>query len=68
VSWRVETIPGIGVLGATAIVATAANGVSVGTRFRSLDRAGAAPGFDRGQAEARGEQGERSAARLSTRC
>jgi transposase len=57
VSQRVETIPGIGVLGATAIVATAAGseGVSVGTRFRGLDRAGAAPGFDRGQAEARAD-------------
>src|SRR4051795_4268724 len=38
-SQRVETIPGIGVLGATAIVATAADSdrVSVGTRFRGLD-------------------------------
>jgi transposase len=53
-SQRVETIPGIGVLGATAIVATAADPTvfRFGTRFRGLDRAGATPGFDRGQAEA----------------
>src|SRR6195256_2092986 len=52
-SQRVETIPGIGVIGATAIVATVADPIPVGTRFRGLDRAGAAAGFDRGQAEAR---------------
>ena len=56
-SQRVETIPGIGVLGATAIVATVADptDLPVGTRFRGLDRAGAAPGFNRGQTEARAD-------------
>ena len=54
-SQRVETIPGIGVIGASAITATAADPTvfPVGTRFRGLDRAGAATGFNRGQAEAR---------------
>jgi hypothetical protein len=60
VSRRVGTIPGIGVLGVTAIVATAAD-PTVFRSGRGLDRAG----FDRGQAEA---QRERSAAHPSTRC
>ena len=50
-SQRVETIPGIGVIGASAIAATVADPTvfSVGARFRGLDRAGAATGFDRGK-------------------
>ena len=56
-SQRVETIPGIGVIGASAIAATVADPTvfPVGTRFRGLDRAGAATGFNRGQAEARAD-------------
>jgi hypothetical protein len=56
VSWRVETIPGIGVLVATAIVATAAERC-FGRDAISRPGAGAAPGFDRGQAEAQGSRG-----------
>ena len=43
-SQRLETIPGIGVIGATAIAAivTGSEGFSIGTRFCGLDRAGAA--------------------------
>ena len=67
VSRRVETIPGIGVLGATAIVATAADP----TIFRSgRDFAawiGLVPSQDSTGAS-RSSGGERSAARLSPRC
>jgi transposase len=56
-SKRLETIPGIGVIGATAIAATYGGpvGFSVGARFRGLDRAGAATRFNRGKAEARAD-------------
>jgi transposase len=47
-SRRLETIPGIRVIGASAIAATESdpNGFSLGSRF-CLDRAGAATGFNR---------------------
>ena len=54
-SQRVEAIPGIGVIGASCDRGDGGGPdyLPVGTRFRGLDRAGAAAGFDRGQAEAR---------------
>jgi transposase len=48
-SRRLETIPGIRIIGASAIAATESdpNGFSLGSRFCGLDRAGAATGFNR---------------------
>ena len=53
-SQRVETIPGIGVHRGERDCGDGGgpDGISVGARFRGLDRAGAATGFNRGQAEA----------------
>jgi transposase len=53
-SKRLATIPGIGVLGASAITATATdpNAFRSGTRFCSLGRAGAPTRFNRRQTEA----------------
>jgi transposase len=53
-SRRLETIPGIGVIGATAIDATMTDpkGIPIGTRFCSLDRACPSPRFNGRQAEA----------------
>jgi Transposase len=55
VSRRVETIPGIGGGDRDRGDGGRSEGVSVGTRFCGLDRAGAAPGFDRRQAETRAD-------------
>jgi len=54
-SQRVEAIPGIGVIGATAIVATVADPTIFrsGRDFAAWIGLVAAAGFDRGQAEAR---------------
>jgi transposase len=56
-SQRLETIPGIGFVGATAIAATVTDpsAFRVGARFCGLDRARAAARFDRRQAEARAD-------------
>ncbi len=56
-SLRVETIPGIGSYRGDCDRGDGGGPdyLPIGPRFRGLDRAGAAPGFDRGQAEARAD-------------
>jgi transposase len=53
-SKRLQTVPGIGVIGASAIAATVTNPkIFRSGRLCSLDRAGATTNVDRGEAEAR---------------
>ena len=65
---RLETIPGIGVIGASAIAATVPDpkGFSIRSRFGSLDWAGAARKFNWRQTEARpfSKQGDRYLRRI----